>query len=377
MPGVTVDTYKLKSYADRLETVNSRIVKLDGRLDRLYWQVGLQGLFSLIQADALTGFSWRLLRCKGYLSQTAVDFEKTEKKLASEDPLTFSKPPVSGIKEVIYDVGVGVKKAASKVKSIAEKTITSVFDSYNSHGTVYKVVQYGKAVLKAAKGVGKIVVGVGSLFGSGGLSAPVAALSILSGVNDLHNAIMDGAYTYTEEYDKIGKTNLLKDALTENAGQIGEYFGNRKAGETVGKVTYYGMDLVTSLATLEVSLAKVKQLPTTNYSQVGHELKEIANMDVSLSKILSTDVETLKYEAKLASYSFSETTKVVANAKALKDVVKKTYKVGKNVNSIFTVNAPDGWENPVIKTVDSYQNLKSTVGKAAKCITKGTKFVFG
>ena len=366
MSDVIVDTYKLKSYADRLGTANARIVKLDGRLDRLYWKVGLQGLFSLMQADALTGFSWRLMRCKGYLTQTAADYEQIEKKLASEDPMTFSKPPVSGMKEVIYDVGVGVKKAAGKVKSFAEKTITSVFDSYYSHGTVYKVVQYGKAVLKAAKGVGKIVVGVGSLFGSGGLAAPVAALSILSGVN-----------VYTEEYDKVGKTNLLKDTLTENAGQIGEYFGNRKAGETVGKVTYYGMDLVTSLATLEVSRAKVKQLPTTNYSQVGHELKEIANMDVSLSKILTTDMETLKYEAKLASYTFSETTKVVGNAKALKDVIEKTYKVGKNVNSIFTVNAPDGWENPVIKTVDSYQNLKSTVGKAAKCITKGTQFVFG
>ena len=82
-PWVTLDTYKLRSYAQRLSNVNSRIVKLDLRLDGLYWQVGLLGLWNLIQADALTGYNWSITRCAAYLMETAGDFDSVESNLAS------------------------------------------------------------------------------------------------------------------------------------------------------------------------------------------------------------------------------------------------------------------------------------------------------
>lgn len=89
MANVIVDTYKLNQYAQRIATVNSRINRLDQRLDGLYRQVGLLDLWDLVQADALAGYSWRLLRCQNYLQQTASDFDSAEKQILAKDPNDF------------------------------------------------------------------------------------------------------------------------------------------------------------------------------------------------------------------------------------------------------------------------------------------------
>ena len=81
---INVDTGALRTYADRLARVNSRISKLDRRLDTLYGQVGLRDLWSLLQADVLTGYSWRLTRCINYLNDTASDFESVERSLTNQ-----------------------------------------------------------------------------------------------------------------------------------------------------------------------------------------------------------------------------------------------------------------------------------------------------
>lgn len=80
-PLITLDTYKLRSYAQRLQSINRRINNLDRRMDGLYWQVGLLDLWNLMQADILTGYSWRLVRCAGYLNDTANDFDSVESSL--------------------------------------------------------------------------------------------------------------------------------------------------------------------------------------------------------------------------------------------------------------------------------------------------------
>lgn len=83
-PIVRVDTAKLRAYADRLESVNKRLVTLDKRMDDLYFKVGLRDLFNLIQADLLTGSNWRISNCAKYLDETANDFEGTERNVAGQ-----------------------------------------------------------------------------------------------------------------------------------------------------------------------------------------------------------------------------------------------------------------------------------------------------
>jgi hypothetical protein len=46
--------------------------------------VGFLDLWNLIQADLLTGYSWRLNRCVNYLNQTASDFEAVETALTNQ-----------------------------------------------------------------------------------------------------------------------------------------------------------------------------------------------------------------------------------------------------------------------------------------------------
>lgn len=360
MADIIVDTYKLDRYAQRIATVNSRINRLDHRLDSLYGRVGLQGLWNLMQVDALTCYSGRLVRCQSYLQQTAAEFEQVEKSLGERDPLSFDKSVVSEIQEIIFDVGVAVKKGAEKVKRIAEKAIVDIIDSYQSQGKLYQIVQYGKAALTAVKGVAKIAGGIGSLIGTGGMSTPVAILAITSGINDVWNSIMDGAYTYTEQYDKIGQ-NLLKDKLVEGGKIIGAAMGNEKIGELLGNATYYGIDIVTSLETLHLSMDKIKQLSSTNMGNLIGEVKEIGKLDVS--KIFTTDINTLRYQTKLASYTFKETSNFVSNAAAILSVGKNAVDVSRGFNDIY-ISQNNDFENPVLNTIDKVS--------AATDVVKGT-----
>lgn len=375
MADIIVDTYKLNQYAQRILTVNSRIGRLDRRLDALYMKVGLQGLWNLMQADALTSYSWRLLRCQAYLTQTALDFEKAEKKLNNEDPLSFNKSISSTVKETAYGVGVAVKKGVEKVKNAFEKTLTDALTSYYSHGKVYKVVQYGKAICTAAKGVSKIAGAVVSLIGSGGMSTPVAILALTSGVNDVWNSIMDATYTYTGDYDKIGQ-NMLKDELVKGGKTLGSLFGNEKIGELIGNATYYGIDVVTSLATLDLEMDKIKQLSSTKFSKLPGEIKKIANLDIS--NLLTTDLETLRYQTKLAGYTFKETKNFVSNIGALIKVGSKTVDVARDVNNIF-VSYDDGYHNTILDTFDTFDTLSNikNLGKGIFDLASGEIDIIG
>lgn len=78
---IRVNTDLLRNYANRLYSVNQRIVKLDKRLDTLYSKVGLLDLWNLLQADVLTGYSWRLNRCINYLNETADEFDSAERSM--------------------------------------------------------------------------------------------------------------------------------------------------------------------------------------------------------------------------------------------------------------------------------------------------------
>jgi hypothetical protein len=83
-PVIRVDTGKLRAYADRLESVNKRLRSLDNRMDSLYLKVGLRDLFNLIQADLMTGSSWRISNCAKYLDETANDFDSTERNVVGQ-----------------------------------------------------------------------------------------------------------------------------------------------------------------------------------------------------------------------------------------------------------------------------------------------------
>lgn len=352
---IVVDTYKLGQYAQRLSAVNRRITKLDDRLCSLYWKVGLQGLFDLMQAEAVTGYSWRLRRCQDYLTCTAADFEGVEKKLNGTDPLSF-KPLSAIIKEAIFNVGAAIKKGAEKIKSVAEKALIAAIKNYQDHGAVFKIVQCGKAVLTAAKGIGKIIGAVAAIGGTGGMSTPVAILAIISGMNDVTNSAADITRTIVGDYDNIGQ-NLLKDTLAKNGKEFGKAIGHEKAGEFVGNAVYYGIDIVTSLEALDLSWDKIKQSDPTKFDKMAGELKELGHLD--LSKMLTTDLETLRYQAKLAGYTFEETTNFISNAGTLMEVGGNAVDFAKGLNDVYTAYDKD-FVNPSVEFIDKVSAVKDS-----------------
>lgn len=98
MADIIADTYKLNQYAQRIVSVNARIVRLNRRLDTLYFKIGLQDLWHLMQADALVGNNWRLKRCEDYLEQTGNDFDWAEKQILIFGQEDFA---TSGIRQLM------------------------------------------------------------------------------------------------------------------------------------------------------------------------------------------------------------------------------------------------------------------------------------
>lgn len=128
MADIIVDTYKLNQYAQRLASVNARIARLDRRLDSLYFRVGLLDLFHLMQADALTCYSWRLVRCQSYLQQTASDFDETERLILGEDPAKFDGVSLGDIIKAygVFDLD-GINKSGVKDKLVELISITKPY----------------------------------------------------------------------------------------------------------------------------------------------------------------------------------------------------------------------------------------------------------
>lgn len=85
-PDIKVNTYLLRNYADRIASVNRRVTNLDRRIDSLYCRIcsiedfigSARALYNLINADMLTGYSFRLQLCINYLNETATAFETVE-----------------------------------------------------------------------------------------------------------------------------------------------------------------------------------------------------------------------------------------------------------------------------------------------------------
>ena len=132
MPEVIVDTRKLRTYADRLSRVNRRIRKLDERLDKLYLEVGLRDLFNLIQADSLTGYNWRIVKCQDYMTKTATSFEQVERELSSMNPLSFN-PRTAAVSLPIFNPNITVNKrykTTEKYFSIFSEYVSGKIDGY-------------------------------------------------------------------------------------------------------------------------------------------------------------------------------------------------------------------------------------------------------
>jgi len=72
-----VDTYKLRNYASRLESVRSRISSVDSNLNMLYLTEGFLDIINLAIAENLPT-KGQINKVINYLEDTASDFDGAE-----------------------------------------------------------------------------------------------------------------------------------------------------------------------------------------------------------------------------------------------------------------------------------------------------------
>lgn len=394
---IQVDTDALRGYAGRLHQVNDRIRALDHRMDSLYKNAGLLDMVAILRADLLVSYSRRLKNCEDYLRHTASAFENAERQLSRLDPTAYrpkakaagvGRASRSGGKSVAEQIGRGIGKAiakgASEVKSrvdgavrkakeLADSAVEAIAESYLQHGAVYKMIEYGKVAFKAAEAVSKIAAGVALATTPVGII--IGGCSILSGMNSITNCVSDIAMIHRGQYDRVGKENFLRDAVLGNVGgKIGEAMGNREAGEKIGKGIYFGMDVVASVNSLNQAYGAVKQATPTNLKAFAGEFKEIAHTPIS--NIAHMDMESIRYQAKLASYTYKETTNAIKNAGLLYKVGEKTVSFGKSTHSLLTLG-DESKSNPVIDFLDDISDSVKWTKRGGKAVTTVTRFAFG
>ena len=162
----------------------------------------------------------------------------------------------SKLKDDVSDFGSAVKTSVSNVVSAAK-------ESYQNHGTVYDIVEYGKGAVKIGKSIVKIAGAVAACSTVAGI--PVALCIITSAGNDIASASADIVHVARDEYDEVGKTNYLK-----NGGELGGMLGNRDAGEKFGELAYTGLDLVSFLDGADKMLKSFGKINTDLTGKTGY-----------------------------------------------------------------------------------------------------------
>lgn len=85
-PYININTTTMDSYANQLRILSKRAKTLDGKMNSLYWHLGIEwdtiaNLGKLLRAGVILDFAYRLDKCANYLSDTARDFDAVERDL--------------------------------------------------------------------------------------------------------------------------------------------------------------------------------------------------------------------------------------------------------------------------------------------------------
>lgn len=85
-PQIVINTNTMNEYVRRLRSVTKRAERLDGRMNNMYWNLGidwntLPNFQRLIKANLLLDYSKRLNKCADFLDETARNFASLEREI--------------------------------------------------------------------------------------------------------------------------------------------------------------------------------------------------------------------------------------------------------------------------------------------------------
>ena len=259
----TTEQTQLEAMTQMLLAASDRFTQTDQKLG--HRARGLDAIGAGLAATTLPAVALR-----------GIDRQKCADELGKTFGLRTSETLCDGVKQAVVSKKKGwfsklkddVSDFGSAVKTSVSNVVSAAKESYQNHGTVYDIVEYGKAALKIGKGVVKIAGAVAAI--STGVGIPIAICGIISAGNDIINAGTDIANIALDQYDEVGKTNYLKDLLKKNGGELGGMLENRDAGEKFGELAYTGLDLVSFLDGADKMLKSFGKINTDLTGKTGY-----------------------------------------------------------------------------------------------------------
>ena len=230
----------------------------------------------------------------------------------------------------------------TKVKTAVETPIKYWVNDYKNKGVSYKIIQSIAAIGRAAPAV----IGCAVSWATAPW-APSTWLSTAYGVNAAISMWADLDNIWNENYDQVGKVNMLKDALVDGGGELSKMVcGNEKIGELVGNGVYTLGAITTTVTNAgNLNTLKGRTMTTDPMKQVGDKIK---------SKLGGGEkgVFGLRGQVIQSDYSWEN----------VKGAVKEAPKAVKGVWDIFT-------NSPISEVSKDLKLLSYTVPNVAETIS--------
>lgn len=203
-------------------------------------------------------------------------------------------------------LGIGAVKYTADV-------VISAYKAFQPGGSLYVPWLYVKSAVKVVLGLAKMVGGIAAIPETGGASLLVA----LYGAFDIVDGVADLKYTYTGQYDQVGKNEVVKEGLEAWAGNIGKALGNEKMGETIGGMVYDGGELTSDVISFGVSAGDFETMPVHQDYFFGKVSSEFNSLPSDLWTLGNTEIADLPYQFKLFTYATSELSQFSADMKTV------------------------------------------------------------
>ncbi len=291
---LTKHSESLKSYANVLNDVINEFVREDStsnglKLPNMIIPAGIAGAVvgGLVFGNVSTaqGYSW--------LIQQELDKIKNVTKIFTDSSVEKEETSFWGSlwnkgKEAVESIGDKAKEAYGNVVQATKDCVSWVKEKYDEKGAFYTAVQYGKAAVKVAAGVGAIVVSAGAIAASGGAASPLAVASIAYGINDIASGVKDAIDITTDVKSggagDIEENNLMKDGMEfivgGAGGAIGEVLGNAELGEEIGEkigaVAYDAGKIATTIYNISTGWDQIHQAQDFNLQGMADEVGDAA-----------------------------------------------------------------------------------------------------
>lgn len=262
------------------------------------------------------------------------------------------------------------KTGASIIKGKFEDLTAAFAADWNAKGLSYRIVNGLGAVVNIVTGAATVVSAIVGTGITAGLGAPATAVIGTYGANTFITGLADLYNCTFGDVNNVGQVNLLKTGLTKIGGQIGEWFGNRSAGEAVGEITYIAGGLTSAVVSLKNLSGQIKQAGSAGNTlsqsvdaakkMFSDAKKEVSSAFSGLGYLFTKcDVRDLGTQFTLFKKSIPGISSVIADAKLVEKGVsgaKKLIDAGVEITNTLA-----GWE--MLKQ-PTFFDLSSNLGKA-------------